>query len=449
MGKTTMWNRIVWIIAAGLCWVHVAVAQQPAASKDRIAEANLEQVMSGPDIDALEGQAFDVLLKNGKSESGATLKSIIRDKKQKDRIRTLDLTLSGGKKSRKLPVDQVFQLEREGQAYAVAPLPSQRSFVLIDTVKRDAAIAKTLEKSGYQLWPAIPLDDQEKYVGEEKEFLEKVKAHFPSMSMQLVETPHFLFLSDMPTAQINAALKQLEKMEETLGQLLGAAPGKNVWRGKCVVIVFVERKQALEFEETLIKSTAEELKPPPSASNQIQGFCHLFYSDLKDAGRVVIAGTRGAKPEILGAWLIREAALGYLFRHRSNQTGFDWLNAGIGDWITTVIIPSNQSVPVAQRAAVQKLRETTTLGPEFFEMTNEMQPEEYGIASGMVQMLIENHPVQFQLFFNGIKEGWNADQENGMGFGSGNLMRAYGMTYADLVSAYGRAIGVPDLLQEE
>jgi hypothetical protein len=50
--------------------------------------------------------------------------------------------------------------------------------------------------------------------------------------------------------------------------------------------------------------------------------------------------------------------------------------------------------------------------------------------------LLAQRPELFKLFFNGIKEGLSWQD---------SLMRAYGMTPEQLTSAYGAAIGVPNL----
>ena len=415
-------------LIVAVCWSveslpQLAAQPRPAAStaKDPVEAAHLEFSLSPDELDALRDQTFDLLLKNGKKEVGGTLREFLRSKQLRDRFRSIEYIASGKKSPRKIPTDQVFQLEQGETVYEVAFLPTQKYHVLIDTKKRNAAVAEKLAASGQRFWEPLTPDDQLKYVNEGKELLAKAVTHFPTLPLQLHETQYFLFLSDMPAAQVKPYIQQLDKMNEALGQSFGFAPGHNVWRGKAVVAVFVTEAAFAEFEQAIMNNTV------PSG---VQGLCHQV-SD----GRVVVACYRGNSPEFLGAVLVHETAHGYMHRYKSTTHIPVWLNEGIADWIAGVAVPSSPEITRRQQEAASLLKQSGTFGKQFFE-ANSLERWQYGAGSAIVQQMIQSNPQLFQLFFNGIKEGLTWQD---------SLMRAYGMTPEELSRGYGRTIGVPNL----
>ena len=421
----TLLIRSVQMIAIGLLLGQVAGAQDRTAkstAKDPVEAANLEFSLSEAELDALKGQTFDLLYKNGKKETGGTLQEFLRSKQLRDRFRSIEFVLAGQKKARKIPSDQVFQLEQADTVYLVAYLPTQKYHVLVNVAKRDTAISARLAEARHSIWQPIPAEDQVKFVAEEKEFLDKVKAHFSQLPLQMVETQYFLFLSDMPAAQLNPYLKQLDQMNESLGTAFGFQPGHNIWRGKAVVIAFIAEESFVEYERVFMEKAAD--------TTTVQGLCHSFPN-----GRVVVSAYRGQSPEHFGALLVHETAHGYMHRYKSTVHILSWFNEGIADWISGVAVPSCRTTSDRQRLAVDKLKIDGTLGGTFFT-TPQIEPWHYGVASAMVQLLLQKSPDQFRLFFNGIKEGLTWED---------SLMRAYGITPQELVTAYGQAIGVPNL----
>ena len=420
-------GAVILLLAVESTWAQgrtgAAAAKTGASTaKDPVEASHLEHSLSAEELEALQGQTCDLLLKNGKKESGCTIKQFLCSKQLPDRFRTIVVTLSDGKKTRKMQSDQVFQLEQEGKVYTVAYLPTQKYHVLIDEAKRDAAIKAKLETGDEQIWDQIPDAEQEKYTTEEREYVEKVKTHFAVLKMQSIETRFFLFVSDMPAAQLAPYLKQLDGMCDALGQAFGFAPGHNVWRGKAVIVAFVTEESFLEFEKKFM-----EYSPNLTTT---QGLCHSFGD-----GRVVVSAYRGQSPEHFGALLVHETAHGYMHRYKSTANIPSWFNEGIADWVAAMAVPTCKSTEYRQREALVHLKQDGSLGGDFFSAP-QIAPWQYGVASSMVQMLVKISPDQFRLFFNGIKEGLTWQD---------SLMRAYGMSPTDLVSAYGRAVGVPNL----
>jgi hypothetical protein len=225
----------------------------------------------------------------------------------------------------------------------------------------------------------------------------------------------------MPAAQLAPYIRQLDQMCDSLGQAFGFPHGHNVWRGKAVFVIFIREEDFTEFEREFMEYAAD--------TKVAQGLCHH-----EDDGRVTVSAYRGDNPEHFGGLLVHETAHGYMHRYKSTVFIPSWLNEGIADWITGIAIPSCKTTVYRQKEAVALLKREGTIGRTFYS-TGRIEGWQYGVASSMVHLLAQR-PELFKLFFNGIKEGLSWQD---------SLMRAYGMTPEQLTSAYGAAIGVPNL----
>ena len=61
---------------------------------------------------------------------------------------------------------------------------------------------------------------------------------------------------------------------------------------------------------------------------------------------------------------------------------------------------------------------------------------QYGIASSLVKFMVARDRKRFASFVRGIKEGMSVDE---------SLKASFDASLADLITAYGRAVGVPGL----
>lgn len=418
MNRVPFWS---WVCLVLLTLPAVAQQERRAGANDPVEAAHLEHALSADQLEELVGQTAELLFANGKTETGVEIKSFLLSKQQPDRFRSIEVLLADDKKSRKIPAQQIFQLSVNGAVYVMALLPTQKYYVLIDTAKRDEVVNDRLKAAQQRIWEPIPPADQEKYVAEGKEFLQKVQMHFPQLPMHFTETNFFLILSDMPAAQLAPYIRQLDQMCDSLGQAFGFPPGHNVWRGKAVFVIFIRKEDFTEFEREFMEYAAD--------TTVAQGLCHH-----EDDGRVTVSAYRGDNPEHFGGLLVHETAHGYMHRYKSTVFIPSWLNEGIADWITGIAVPSCKSTVYRQKEAVSLLKQEGTIGRTFYT-TGHIEPWQYGVASSMVHLLAQR-PELFKLFFNGIKEGLSWQD---------SLMRAYGMTPEQLTSAYGAAIGVPNL----
>ncbi|MCH2204212.1 MAG: basic secretory family protein [Fuerstiella sp.] len=108
-------------------------------------------------------------------------------------------------------------------------------------------------------------------------------------------------------------------MNTTLGKSFGFPSGQNVWRGKAVVVAFMQENSFHAFEQQVMGNPT---------STGAQGICHTFPN-----GRVVVGCYRGESPSYFGVVLVHETAHGYIHRYRSTARIPSWINEGVADWV--------------------------------------------------------------------------------------------------------------------
>lgn len=392
-----------------------------AAPANSIEAAAMEFALSAEEIDTLIGKKADVLTADGKEEKGVEITRFYtgRDKSQ---VKSMEFQVENASRPKRFYAIKLSEMKVDDKTYRFLFLPSKKAAVIEDTAKRRDAIRDKLASVNHLLWEDATEEDQETHVKEYKEFLQKVGQHFSSLKMSFYETKYFLFYTDMPAQQVKPYLLQLDKMNELLGKAFGFQPGHNIWRGKAVIVAFVNEVAFLEFERKFYDRT--------EVPGTVVGLCHS-HGD----GKVIVSCHRGKDPNFFGAVLVHETAHGYIHRYRSTVHIPSWINEGIADWVAMMVVPSCKEIQRRQKQSALQLRQSQTFGGQFFA-ADHIASSQYGAASAMVQLMLKAGPAQFRLFFDGIKDGLTWQD---------SLQRAYGLTPEQLCQAYGKSIGIPFL----
>lgn len=389
---------------------------QPA---NLVEAAAMEFALTAEAVEALVGKKTDLLTTNGKYEQNVEITRFLTGR-DKSHIKSIEVKDENATRPKRFFVTKLFEMTVDGKTYRFQYIPSLKAAVIEDTEKRTEAVRDKLAMSDHLLWKDARKEDQETYVKEHKEFLLKVGQHFSSLKMNFYETSYFLFYTDMPARQVAPYLIQLDKMNELLGKAFGFPPGHNIWRGKAVIVAFTSEAAFLEFERKFYDRI--------DAPGKYMGLAHC-HGD----GVVVVSCYRGDDPNFFGSLLVHETSHGYMHRYRSTAHIPSWVNEGIADWIAMLVVPTCKETQTRQKQAALQLRQTRTLGGQFFQAEH-IENWQYGAASAMIQLMIKASPEQFKLFFNGIKDGLTWQD---------SLQRAYGLTAAQLSQAYGQSIGIP------
>lgn len=292
-----------------------------------------------------------------------------------------------------------------------------------ERAKERAEIVARLRPTGSRIWPELSKDDHQKAVAKYKEFLIKVGKSFAGRAMKFRETGYFLFYTNLPEAEVNLISKRLDAMYGQLCTAFGIPQGKNIWRGKGVIVAFIHPQDFQKFE-------AEFMGTSPGSA--VQGLAHQFPD-----GRCIIGCYRGTKFDYFAQVLVHETSHGFLHRYYSSVHIPTWINEGMADWIANMVVPVAKHIREGQAQAVARIRTTHTLGGDFFT-GGSIAPWQYGVASHLTAFMLRggNGP-KYRRFIEDIKKGYTWRQ---------SLKRNYGVDENGLTTLYGRSLRIPNLV---
>jgi hypothetical protein len=152
--------------------------------------------------------------------------------------------------------------------------------------------------------------------------------------------------------------------------------------------------------------------------------------------------------------LVRNTAFGFTRRFKSSAPVCSWLNMGIAEWVANSVVTQDDEIRAQVQKAVQRVRETHSLGGNFFT-ADQVALWQHGLAASMVDFLLKYSPPatapdkaeagprdrppgndRFRRLLEGIKEGipWEKC-----------LREVYGMTPEQLAERYGQFMGIPNV----
>jgi hypothetical protein len=104
------------------------------------------------------------------------------------------------------------------------------------------------------------------------------------------------------------------------------------------------------------------------------------------------------------------------------------------------VVPACRQVPLKEARALELMRTRRTVGEGFFDPGPDahIQPDQYGIASSLIRFMAARDRKKFATFVQGIKEGLDVET---------SLKESFRASLDELLKAYGKAAGVPDLIR--
>ncbi len=275
-----------------------------------------------------------------------------------------------------------------------------------------------LEARGVEPWPEETAAEHAKALARSRKMIDEVIDLLPGT--RLYETEHFLFTTNIPPQQVAPYVRYLDRMYDWMCDLYGIEAGTKVWfGGKVPIFAFLTHDQFGAFEERYF-----HIKP-----EGLYGLCHQSAD-----GDVVIACFRGNDPNNFGQMLVHETSHGFIHRYKTKTRLPSWVNEGMAELIGMEMVPRCQSVARRERQALEHLRQQPSLAGFF--TADPIRGWQYGVASSMNRFLLQSDRQKYARFIELLKEGLKWDEA---------LKTAYGGTPEELVSQYGRWIGVPGL----
>ena len=213
--------------------------------------------------------------------------------------------------------------------------------------------------------------------------------------LELYESPRFLICTDLDAEHVQAFGNQLTRGYRAVAQLLDDDPDGNVFRGKCLIFVFNDRRDYYRFQQTMHDTDAVNTG----------GLCHGFGN-----GFVHIAVHRRLSMRETTHVVVHEFVHGYLHRYRSPEEVPSWINEGLAEYIAHTIEPPS-GAGLYRRAAI-RLEGEQLLGERFFEREH-LQAWQYDVAGALTQYMLERSTTRYPVLIDQIKEGadWDAALE--------------------------------------
>lgn len=377
---------------------------------------------------ALEGVKVSVELASGTQYDDFEVSRVATNSDSGEPLRLLGTSDNGRRRTFKF--DAISRITRGGQAVYEAGQRGAGPRKLTDEElaeqekqEQHAKWLARLRARGIQPFGPISEEEHAKAIAKEMERYEKVRALLPTL--QMVETEHFIFCTNIPPQEVGVFVASLDRMYEWMQQAYGVDPDESVWRGKASVYAFVRQEEFRAFEIQIMNN---------SGSEGAQGLCH------SDTGRnVCISCYQGKDPGYFGEVLVHETSHGFIACYQTPRRVPSWVNEGMAEVIASKMVPSSKGVHRKEKRFVESMfaMPQPMLGQAFFAVDQNIPYDRYGAASSMARFMLEADQQKYVKFVQLLKEGEEWEEA---------LTNSYNASKQQLVAAYGQWIGIPHLM---
>ncbi len=366
----------------------------------------------------LIGKTIEVTFQNFMSEGPYEVVKVTEGK-QPGSISSLRVKVPGEKRNKTIRGKKVAELYVDHQPLDLVYDRKQRGLVFssdkkTERLEKEKLINDRLRKMGHRIWKPLSESEQNQFLERQSQFLKGVRKKMPDVPFRLIDTEFFTVFTDITPEEVNGYLENLDAMYRELCGAFGVSVQKNVWCGKCVVVIFQKRENYMLYEAKVMG-----VKNPAMLSGSA-GLCHMFGN-----GEVKFAGFLGDSGNFFGSVLIHETTHGFIHRYLSSASVDSWLNEGMADWVADAIMKDGR-ITKRQKQSAQAVKAAGGWG-DFLEAKN-ISFEHYGTASTLVDILLDrNKDGQFRQFVREIKEGKPIEA---------SLKDTFGLTFKDLGPLY-------------
>ena len=304
------------------------------------------------------------------------------------------------------PLDLVYDRKQRGLVFSAEKKTAR--------LKKEKLVEERLRESGQRIWEPLSEAEQKQFLDLQSTFLKNVQKEMPHVRFRLIDTQFFTVFTDITPEQVNGYLENLDAMYRELCGAFGVSVQKNVWCGKCVVVIFQNRTDYILYEAKVMG-----IKNQATLAGTA-GLCHMFGN-----GEVKFAGYLGDNGSYFGNTLIHETTHGFIHRYLSSAFVDSWLNEGMAEWVADAIMKNDK---IARRQKLSAKIVMASGGWGDFLQAEQISGQHYGTASTLVDILLDrNKDGQFRQFIREIKEGKPIEP---------SLKDTFGLTFKDLEALY-------------
>ena len=356
----------------------------------------------------------------------------------KGTVRTVALN-SGEKKPTRLAAAKIRCIEEPGCAPCL--VYDRKSHMLAAPEKKRSD--NEPERAARGTWPRLSDEQQKLAVTRQRAHFDVLRKRIPNRGMHFHETRRFFFFTDIPQQTVDKYLvPYMDKLYAMLCDAYSLDPEENLWVGKAVIVVFVDKSSFWQYEQAYFDHS------PDSGA---QALCNR-----NGDGSIVVAGYGGDDLHYFAATVVHETTHGFNFRYRTWNDLPSWLDEGMAEWVANYVTGGDSGIARKIQRSMQNMRQTRSMGGDAFFNARQIDFAGYGQANAFVGFLASynskatkskknppkfksytpHEPTTFCKFINGIKDGgeWEA-----------SLKKAYGTSLEDLVGQFGASQGIPNL----
>lgn len=240
-------------------------------------------------------------------------------------------------------------------------------------------------------WPELTDEQHGQAVTQIKAGVDEVLQKM-NREMAQTETERFVVYTDLEAREARYWVSLLDRMYVRMCEVFDLDPEQNIWKGKCLLMLFKNQQDYLLYNATAYGNNA-------SGS---AGICYQFGNGL-----VHIAMFRQQDEKQLAHTLVHEASHGFLFRYQSSFHVPNWLNEGLAEYIATALVDSGRS---DRRAADSRLFVKQRGSFDNFLSAQNIIGQHYGLAYDVTDMMVVENRRNYVRLIQGIKQGKTVEQ---------------------------------------
>lgn len=372
--------------------------------------------LAKPDDVLAVGARFQALLQTGKTVSDLEVVGL-KPGKTRGTLRAVTCKSEKANKRQDLQFDAVIRIQVLGRNYPVLYDAAAKAYVLLDVSGRDDIVEQRLRAKGRALWKEPTGTEQAEFLEQQKAHAESVGSLFPAKKFVLHETKFYLIYSDLPEATITAFGKGLDGMYQQIGPMFGVHPEQNIWAGKCLMLVFIDRDAQLTYFERLRNIPA--------------GGIYAARRFTEPDGRLIITYNPMNATALING-VTQDTVTGFLSRFRSNVAYPRWMEEGLCRMFADNLINTRGN----EAPTINYLRTNGKLDGLLTGKKTLIDGYDVATSSMVMKHLYNKDPLRFRGLVTMLKEGAEPDEA---------VKESYGLTLEELGQDFGKAIGIPNL----
>ena len=272
-----------------------------------------------------------------------------------------------------------------------------------ERMQREGAVQDFAEDGAAPRWPVLTDAERDAALAAMREDAKHYSA-MAGVSVEPIETDHFILISELKPAETKELQKELDRMYAQVLGYLGVDPKVNLFWGKAVVFLFAteDRFKAVEagaFQNPMVGRPG---------SGQVMGLCHM----MKE--KVFVNSWRCPDYALFGSVLIHETVHGIMHRYSTPARLPAWADEGFSDWVAAQF--QSATVEQARRAqAMQYIRSggnlVTVLDMNYRDGSWPGQNAlGYAVGYAIVDAMMREDPGKFEDWLRKVKGGMPWEQ---------------------------------------